>query len=140
MTVDTIKRRLVEEIKLRGYEDKYIDRAEEREILQLAITLGVTIESAQAALVEVCAEHGYVQETAVFRMIREHLDAAAGAGAIDRREFDAVFERARAAVQGKKNDRAVKAMVVAVMEDAGNRVRTGWFRNWYADLKRELGV
>jgi hypothetical protein len=138
VTVDTIKRRLVEEIKLRGYEDKYIDRAEEREILQLAITLGVTIESAQSALVEVCAEHGYVQETAVFRMIREALDAAAGA--IDRREFDQVFERARAAVRGKKNDRAVKAMVVAVMEDAGSRVRKGWFRNWYADLKRELGV
>lgn len=140
MTIDDIKKRLVEEIKLRGYEDKYIDRGEEREILQLAITLGVTIDSARAALVQVCAENGYVQETAVFQMIRERLGAANGDGAVDQKEFDRVLALARAAVQGKKNDRAVKVMVVTVMEEAGNTVRKGWFRNWYASLKRELGM
>jgi hypothetical protein len=32
-------------------------------------------------------------------------------------------------------------MVVQVMESTGhNKVRTGWFSDWYAALKRDLGV
>jgi len=141
VTPDAIKKRLVEEIKLRAYEDKYIDRAEEREILQLAITLGVTVDSARAALVQVCEENGYVMETTIFKLIRDQIEAAAGNdGAVDRKEFDLIFVNTRAAVQGKKNDRAVKVMIVTVIEESGNKVRKGWFSNWYADLKRELGM
>ena len=36
MTLDEVKKRFVEEVKLRAYDDKYIDRTEEREILQIA--------------------------------------------------------------------------------------------------------
>jgi hypothetical protein len=44
-------------------------------------------------------------------------------------------------VGGKKSDRQVKTLIVQVMEDSGNnRVRRGWFGNWYVSLKRELGV
>ena len=51
MSEDEIKKRFVSEIELRGYDDKYIDRNEEREILQIAIQLGVSIDSARLALV-----------------------------------------------------------------------------------------
>ena len=44
MSIDDIKKRFVNEIKLRAYDDKYIDKNEEREILQIAIQLGVSIE------------------------------------------------------------------------------------------------
>ena len=42
MSIDDIKKRFVNEIKLRAYDDKYIDKNEEREILQIAIQLGVS--------------------------------------------------------------------------------------------------
>ena len=39
-------------------------------------------------------------------------------------------------MQGKKNDREIKKMIVQVMEDTGNnKVKTGWFTNWYASLE-----
>ena len=41
MTLDEVKKRFVEEVKLRAYDDKYIDKNEEREILQIAIQQGV---------------------------------------------------------------------------------------------------
>jgi hypothetical protein len=42
---------------------------------------------------------------------------------------------------GKKNDREVKRMIVTVMEETGNnKVKTGWFTNWYANLKKDLGL
>ena len=46
MSPDDIKKRIVNEIKARAYDDKYVDRGEEREIIQIAIQLGVTVENA----------------------------------------------------------------------------------------------
>ncbi len=142
MTPEEIKKRFVNEIKLRGYEDRYIDRNEEREILQIAIQLGVNIDSARGALAQVCEAEGYVLETAVLRLVREQIEAAAANdGRIDRQEFDLILANAKAAVAGKRTDRQVKTLVVQVMEDTGNnRVKRGWFSDWYAALKKELGM
>jgi hypothetical protein len=141
MSIDDIKKRFVNEIKLRAYDDNYVDRNEEREILQIAIQFGVGIDSARAALVQVCAECGYVLETNILRQIRDQIEAAASNdGMIDRREFDAVFAAVRKTVEGKKNDRDLKRMIVQVIEDTGNRAKTGWFSDWYASLKKELGM
>ena len=44
-------------------------------------------------------------------------------------------------MQGKKNDREIKKMIVELMEDSGNtKVKTGWFSNWYANMKKDLGM
>jgi hypothetical protein len=142
MTTDDIKNRFVSEIKLRGYDDKYIDRNEEREILQIAIQLGVSIENALTSLQQVCEEAGYIQETQILQQIKTRLESAAGAdGRVDEREFELVFHDVRKTIQGKKNDRELKKLIVQVMEDTGNyRVKTGWFRDWYSTLKKELGI
>ena len=142
MSDDEIKKRFVSEIELGGYDDKYIDRNEEREILQIAIQLGVSIDNARLALAQVCEEKGFLIESAIARQIRQDVETAAGArGKVDRHEFDAILENTRKAVQGKKNDRDIQKMIVTVMEDTGNnRVKTGWFSNWYASLKKDLGL
>jgi len=143
MSIDDIKKRFVDEVKLRAYDDRYIDRIEEREILQIAIQLGVSIDSARPALLQVCDEQGFVVESRVIKLIKDRLQSAAGAdGEVDRPLFEAAVAAAKTAVDGKKNDREVKRMVLRVMEETGNnKVKTGWFsRNWYASLKRELGV
>lgn len=138
MSEDEIKKRFVSEIELRGYDDKYIDRNEEREILQIAIQLGVSIDSARLALVQVCEDRGFIIESAIARQIKKDVEVR---GKVDRHEFEAIFVNARKAVQGKKNDRDIKKMIVNVMEDTGNnRVKTGWFSNWYANLKKDLGL
>jgi hypothetical protein len=142
MELSDIKKRLIEEIKLRAYEDKYIDRGEEREILQIAIQLGVGVDSARAALVQVCDECNYVMETALLKQIKDQIETAAGNdGMVDQREFDMIFANVKRAVQNKKNDREVKRMIVTVMEETGNnKVKKGWFSNWYATLKQDLGM
>ena len=138
MSEDEIKKRFVSEIELRGYDDKYIDRNEEREILQIAIQLGVSIDSARLALVQVCEDKGFIVESAIARQIKKDVEVR---GKVDRCEFEAIFVNTRRAVQGKKNDRDIRKMIVNVMEDTGNnRVKTGWFSNWYANLKKDLGL
>ena len=142
MALEEIKKRFVNEIKLRAYDDKYIDKNEEREILQIAIQLGVGIDSARSALVQVCDEHNYIVESVINKMIKDQVDSAFGNdGQIDQKEFDLIFTNIKKAINGKKNDREVKKMIIAVMEDTGmNKVRKGWFSNWYADMKKDLGV
>jgi hypothetical protein len=142
VTLDEVKKRFVEEVKLRAYDDKYIDKNEEREILQIAIQQGIGIDSARAALAQVCEHEGYVLESALFKLIKDQITIVAGNdGKVDQKEFDLVFQTVRKAAQGRKNDRELKKMVVLVMEDTGmNKVKTGWFSDWYASLKRDLGM
>lgn len=142
MSLEEVKKRFVNEIKLRAYDDKYVDRNEEREILQIAIQLNVSIDSARSALAQVCEDGGYVLESTVIRMIKENVEAAAGDdGRIDQKEFDMVFAQAKKAMQGKRNDTQIKKMIVTVMEDTGNtKVKTGWFSDWYTALKKDLGM
>jgi hypothetical protein len=142
MSIDDIKKRFVDEIKLRAYDDRYIDKNEEREILQIAIQLGVGIDGARAALIQVCDENGFVIESLIVKLIKDQVQSAAGSeGTVDQRLFESVFANAKKAINGKKNDREVKRMIVHIMEETGNnKVRAGWFRNWYSSLKKDLGV
>jgi hypothetical protein len=142
MSIEEVKKRFVNEIKLRAYDDKYVDRNEEREILQIAIQLGVSIDSARSALASVCEDAGYVLEGAVLKMVKDNIEAAAGDdGKVDQKEFEMVFAQAKKAMQGKRNDTQIKKMIVQVMEDTGNtKVKTGWFSDWYSTLKKDLGM
>jgi hypothetical protein len=142
VSVDDIKARFEHEIELRAYDDKYIDRNEEREILEIAIQLGMGADKARAALAEVCAAKAYVMESFVLKSIREQLEIAiANDGKVDQMEFDHVFQHAKKGMAGKKSDREIKKMIVLMMEDTGfNKIKTGWFSDWYAALKKELGM
>ena len=141
-SMDELKKRFVDEIKLRAYDDRYIDRNEEREILQIAIQQGIGIDSARSALVQVCEHQGYIMESVLIKQIKDQVEVAAGNdGKIDQKEFDLIFQNAKKAAQGKKNDREIKKMIVQVMEDSGqNKVKTGWFSDWYKNLKKDLGM
>lgn len=142
MDTAEIKKRFLKEIELRGYDDKFIDRNEEREILQLAIQLGVNIDSARLALQQVCFDLDYVQESQVARLMRDQLNAALGNdGKVDRKEFDLVFATVQQAMKGRKTDTEIRKMMVNLLEESGQaRIKTGWFTDWYAAMKRELGL
>lgn len=142
MNLDDIKRRFVEEIKLRAFDDKYVDRNEEREILQFALQQGVTIDSARAAIAQVCEANGYILERTVIERIKEDLAVYMGNdGQIDENEFKNVLLKVKNLVGNKRNDMQIKKMVVEVMEDTGNTKTTkGWFTDWYARVKKEVGM
>jgi len=142
MSSDSIQTRFVDEIKLRAYDDRYIDKNEEREILQIAIQQGIGIDAARSDLARVCEQNGYVLESALMAQIRTQAETSvASTGHLDRDAFDRIFTDAKAAAAGRKNDRELKKIAILVIEDAGlNRVKTGWFTDWYGAIKRELGM
>lgn len=141
-SMDELKRRYVDEIKLRAYDDKYIDKNEEREILQIAIQQGISIDSARTALINVCEHNGYVIESVLLKLMKDQIEVAMeDDGMMDQKEFDLIFLSSKKAAQGKKNDRELKRMIVTMMEETGNsKVKTGWFSDWYTRLKKDLGM
>jgi len=139
MSLEAIDKRFVDEIKLRAYDDKYIDKIEEREILQIAIQQGMAIESARTALAQVCEREGYALESSFVKLVKDRTEKLDGK--ISQQEFDGILQSARQAALGRRSDRDLKKLIVLVLEDAGfNRVKTGWFTDWYASMKRDLGM
>jgi hypothetical protein len=143
MSPDQLHERFLTEIEKRAVDDKYIDGIEERELLQIAIQHGFGTDWARTFLADVCKRKGYVIEASVVQLIRDKLKAATRAdGTIDRAGFERVVTDAAGAVSGTtRTNRDVRALVVTTLEDTGSpRVKRGWLTNWYARLKRELGL
>jgi hypothetical protein len=141
MNLDEVKRQFVEQVKLRAYDDKYIDKNEEREILQIALQHGVTVDSARAALAQVCESNGYVLETSALKAVKEMIEIqAANDGKIDEKEFNDAVSLLKVRTQGKKNEIQCKRMVIEIIDDNNYKIKTGLFSNWYNRVKREVGV
>ena len=141
MSLDDVKRQFVEQVKLRAYDDKYIDKNEEREILQIALQQGITVDSARAALATVCETNGYVLESVTLKAVKELIDIQAGNdGKIDEKEFNDAVSMMKTRTQGKKNDVQCKRMVIEVIEDNNYKIKTGMFSNWFSRVKREVGM
>src|SRR3982751_990509 len=103
MSLDDVKRQFVEQVKLRAYDDKYIDKNEEREILQIALQAGITVDSARSALSQVCEANGYVVESKVLMEIKDAIDIFAGNdGKVDEKEFNDAVSMCKKKTQGKK--------------------------------------
>src|SRR5579872_3869058 len=102
MSLDDVKRQFVEQVKLRAFDDKYIDKNEEREILQIALQQGVGVDGARAALGQVCEAQGFVLESKVRASLKDVLDTLAGNdGKIDEKEFNDAVTICKKATQGK---------------------------------------
>src|SRR5436853_5341470 len=105
LSLDEIKKQFVEQVKLRAYDDKYIDRKEEREILQIALQNGISVDSARSALLQVCEAQDYVLESKVITQLGDILDTSAGNdGHIDEKEFNDAVLNCKKWTKGKKND------------------------------------
>ena len=141
MNLDDVKRQFVEQVKLRAYDDKYIDKGEEREILQIALQQGVTVDSARAALAQVCESQGYVLESKVLATVKDLVETfASNDGKIDEKEFNDAVTTLKKATQGKKNDIQCKRMVIEIIEENSFKVKTGMFSNWYNRVKKDVGI
>ena len=140
MSPDELKQRFTEAISQRARDDKYIDRAEEREILQLAVSQGVTADTARAVLVAACEARGYVVESKLVGLLRDYLDTAAGNdGQIDQWEYRDALTLCQKWTGGRCPEALCKRLIVEIIEDDRFKTARGWFRSWYDRVRQEVG-
>jgi hypothetical protein len=141
VSLEDVKKRFVEEVKLRAYDDRYIDKNEEREILQIAIQQGIGVEAARGALVQVCNTQGYVVETQVLSSVKKVIETfAENDGVISQKEFNDAVTICKKECQGKRNDQQCKKMVIEIIEDNSYKAKQGMFNHWYNTVKKEVGM
>ncbi len=142
MSPEELHERFAIEIDQRALDDKYIDGMEERELLQIAIQHGFATDWARGNLAKICAERGYIIEAAVEKFLLVKLrEQLAGEGRLTQAAFEKVVAEGIDAVRGTtRTAHDVRKLIVTAMEDHGlNRVRSGFFNNWYLRLKRDMG-
>lgn len=142
MTPEEVQKRFVEEINLRAYDDQFIDKNEEREILQIAIHHGMSVEEARLSLQQVCTRQGYALESSLMDEVKTRLQQLHhNSGKVEQAAFADLVELVRRQAGPKRNDRDAKRLVVIVMEDhALNHVKLRWPLNWYRRVKKEVGI
>ncbi len=129
---------LVENIKLRGFDDQYIDLSEEKEILQQAVQNGITVASARQSLAQTCDECGYVLESRAREAIKDILATfAENDGKVDEKEYNDAVTIAKKQTKGKKSEVECKCIVLQIIKDNSYKPKTGLIFNWF---KRELGA
>ncbi len=140
MTLDDIKREFASQVKMRGFDDKYIDKQEEKEILQMAISKGVSFESARASIQQVCEKEGYTLESGVMKEAKQLLEVQAGTGKIDYRDFTDAISFVTKRINGVRSVKQVKRMLCEMIEEEALRVTSGWITSWFKKVKREVGL
>ncbi len=141
MSLDEVKKRFVEEVKLRAYDDKYIDKNEEREILQIALQQGVTVDSALPPWPRSAKATATSSKAASSARSRtSSTPSPATTARSTRRSSTTPSPSAKMRTLGKKNDVQVKRMVLEVIEENSFKVKTGMFSNWYARVKKDVGM
>jgi hypothetical protein len=137
---EELTKRFLDEIKLRAYDDKYIDRQEEREILQYAIGAGIDFEIARQSLLEACRQKGFLVESTLLSQAREELQTYQKQGSLQEQQVKSVISSLHQKVMGVLSHTDCVRLVVEMIECGNFRVRKGWFSDWLAALKKEAGL
>ncbi len=117
--------KFVEHIKLQVFDDKYIDRQEEKHILEEGIKMGIGVEKGLAIIRQVATEKGYGLEREIEEQAKKLLQRFAADGKVDRKEFDDAFEMFKQETNGKLKDDEIKRRLKQIMLDNGWQAKEG---------------
>jgi hypothetical protein len=119
-------KQFVEFIKLQVFDDGYIDRQEEKAILERGISLGISVESGLAIINQVASTNGYVVERLVNERSKQILQQfASNDGKIDKKEFDDAVAFYKADTKGKLREDEIRRRVKQLILDNDWKVKEG---------------
>ena len=139
---DLIKNDLIEAIRLRGKSDSYIDRSEEREILQFALQKGLMLDQGHQVLLEVCKQSNYIMESHLLEDLLEQIKSfAKGGNCLTEKFFLELTKMLLSNSKGYLQPQNAQEMIVALIEDNGFEIETGFFgNNWFLKIKKSLNL
>ena len=137
MSIEEIKRKFMENVKLRAYDDKFIDFKEERQLLEFGIENGLSLEQGQALLVQAAEQLDYAVESVAEKKAEEMLEQfASNDGAIDKKEFFDAVSIMKKALRGKLSDQVCQIKTKQIVLSRGWKVKQGWFNggSWFSNI------
>lgn len=131
-----VERRFVEYIKLQTYADKYLDRDEERKILEKGIEMGLGIDEGLQIIRNVAEANNIVLERAAEERAVEALRTFAMDGKVDKKEFANAVTIFKNACKDKLSEVEIKKRLKAFMIHNGWKAKEGGLfgSNWFSDI------
>ncbi len=133
---DEAKRQLGEFVKLQVYDDKYIDRKEEKKILEEAMKRNIGIDDALAVMRSIASAHDYVVERDVETRCKEMLEQFAGDGKVDKKEFEDAVAMYKKGSRGRVPEAEIRRRLKNVMIDQGWKAKEGGLfgSKWFSEI------
>lgn len=134
---DEMKRQLGEFIKLQVYDDKYIDRGEEKNILEEALKRNISIDEALNVMRQISEANGYVIERDVEDQAKAMLEQfASNDGVIDKKEFEHALAIYKRATHGRVSDIKAKKCLKEIILNNGWKVKEGGLfgTKWFSEI------
>jgi hypothetical protein len=133
---DEAKRQLGEFVKLQVYDDKYIDRKEEKKILEEAMKRNISIDDALAVMRSVASAHDYVVERDVETRCKEMLEQFAGDGKVDKKEFEDAVGMYKKGSRGRVPEAEIRRRLKSMMIDQGWKAKEGglFSSKWFSEI------
>lgn len=123
---EDVKNRFVEYVKLQGFDDQYIDRKEEKKILETAVKNGLSVEEGLALLREVATQKGLVVERDAEERAKEVLERFAGNdGKVDKKEFADAVAIFKSTCKGRVPEPEIQKRLKAMMLGNGWQAKEG---------------
>ena len=127
----------IDYIKLQAYEDGYIDRTEERKLLEYAIEHGIEMDQALSIIHNLAQQQGYVIEREVENQAKELLAKfSISGGVIDKKEFNEAARIFTSACKGKLSDSEARRRLKKIVLENHWKVKEGglFSSNWFTEI------
>jgi hypothetical protein len=133
-------RRFADLVKLQGVGSRFIDREQERRLLEEGVTkFGLTLDEARGVLRSVAEDNGYVFESEAGRRVEQVMSRHAGKrGLISRRQFRATAQVLRDFSDNAVTEPEARRRIKQIMVDNGWRPRRAGLlrtRRWYRQVQ-----
>jgi len=134
MVSESIRNQFVEFIALQGFDDKYIDRQEEKRILEVGVKNDISVGDSLALIREIAAEKGLVIERDVEDKAKAVLKNAVADGKVTKKEFEEACAVFKTACKGKIPDPEIKQRLKKMMETNGWQAGGLFGIKWYTTI------
>ena len=131
------KKHFVDFIMLQVFDDQYIDRQEEKKILEEGIRKGIGVEEGLAIIRQVAQDKNLALERDAEERAKEMLEAfATNDGKVDKKEFESALGMLKKHSKGKIPEAEMKKRLKQMMEDNGWKAKEGGLfgSKWYSAI------
>ncbi|RKZ40305.1 MAG: hypothetical protein DRQ49_08850 [Gammaproteobacteria bacterium] len=136
--LEQIKNQFVEFITLQAFDDQYIDRQEEKRILEVGVKNGISVEESLTIIREVASQKGLVVERDAEERTKDFLEnAATNDGKVTKKEFEQTVALFKKASKGMISEPDMKRRLKKMMEDNGWKAKEGGLfgSKWYSAIE-----
>ncbi len=134
---EDVKKQFVNYILLQVFDDQYIDRAEEKKILEEGVRKGLGVDEGLAIIRQVASEKGLALERDAEERAKEMLARFAGNdGKVDKKEFEDALAIYHSASKGKIPEPELKRRLKKMMETNAWKAKEGGLfgTKWYSAI------